>query len=281
LAKSNYVVAQNNLDDALYNLERILGRAVDVQALQNATFNGEIPATMEDMKAYAKSHNPSVLVSEYNIKAAKAQKEASYKNYYPKIDAFARQSWANDVGGLYGDDNRFKIGLTLSYNLYNGGADEAQIQKNMSKIYQESETKRETLRKLDEQGKLSWVAKKYLTEQLIHLKRYEATSAKTLELYQKEYDLGRRTLLDLIVAQNDHVAAQSQIIRAENDLVFSNYRILDAMGSMVQNVLGSKAEGAINRVGLTVLDNGLNNDAAVENLIFADRKSGKYQRDTE
>lgn len=281
LAKSNYVVAQNNLDDALYNLERILGRAVDVQELQNATFNGEIPATMEDMKAYAKSHNPSVLVSEYNIKAAKAQKEASYKNYYPKIDAFARQSWANDVGGLYGDDNRFKIGLTLSYNLYNGGADEAQIQKNMSKIYQESETKRETLRKLDEQGKLSWVAKKYLTEQLIHLKRYEATSAKTLELYQKEYDLGRRTLLDLIVAQNDHVAAQSQIIRAENDLVFSNYRILDAMGSMVQNVLGSKAEGAINRVGLTVLDNGLNNDAAVENLIFADRKSGKYQRDTE
>ncbi|MDD4883297.1 TolC family outer membrane protein [Sulfuricurvum sp.] len=239
LAKSNYVVAQNNLDDALYNLERVLGRHIKAEELQEVTFSGTVPASREEMQEYARTHNPSVLVDNYNIKAAKAQKAASYKNYYPKIDAFARQSWGNDLGGLDGRDDRTKFGLSLSYNLYRGGADESQIQKNLSKIYQENENKRETVRKLDEQGNLSWSAKNYLTEQLVHLKRYEATSAKTLELYQKEYDLGRRTLLDLIVAQNDHVSAQSQIIRAENDLLFANYRILDAMGSMVENVLGA------------------------------------------
>ena len=83
-----------------------------------------MPSSLEDMKEYARTHNPSVLVSEYNVKAAKALREASYKNYYPKIDAFARQSWANDVGGLEGRDDRTKFGLTLSYNLYRGGADE-------------------------------------------------------------------------------------------------------------------------------------------------------------
>jgi hypothetical protein len=57
--------------------------------------------------------------------------------------------------------------LTLKYNLYRGGADESQIQKNLSKIYQESENKRETVRKLDEQGELSWSARKYLSEQLV------------------------------------------------------------------------------------------------------------------
>lgn len=280
LAKSNYVVAKNNLDDAMFNLERILGRHVNAQDLEDGSFSGVLPSTIEEMKEYARSHNPSVLVSEYNVKAAYAQREASYKNYYPKIDAFARQSWANDVGGIAGDDDRTKFGLTLSYNLYRGGADESQAQKNLSKMHQEGENKRETVRKLDEQGELSWSAKTYISEQLVHLKRYEATSAKTLELYQKEYDLGRRTLLDLLVAQNDSVAAQSQIVRAENDLLFAHYRILDAMGSMVQNILGSTGEVYPQKAGLHFLDNTPDNDQQVETLIFADRQEGSYKRDS-
>jgi len=279
LAKSNYVVAQNNLDDSLFNLERVLGRHVEASELQDGSFSGDLPSTLGEMKNYARTHNPSILVSEYNNKAAQSQYDASYKNYYPKIDAFARQSWANDVGGIAGSDDRTKLGLTLTYNLYRGGADESQAQKYLSKIHQENESKRETIRKLDEQGELSWSAKQYISEQLVHLKRYEATSAKTLELYQKEYDLGRRTLLDLLVAQNDSVAAQSQIVRAENDLLFAHYRILDAMGSMVQNLLGSNTMGHTQKVGLKVGDNGLNNDDEVKTLIFADRQEGQYKRD--
>lgn len=279
LAKSNHIVAQNNLDDALFNLERVLGRHVDAKSFENEKFVGEIPASLEEMKQFAKAHNPSVLVSEYNLKASYAQHNASYKNYYPKIDAYARQSWANDVGGVAGKDDRTKIGLTLSYNLYRGGADQSEIQKNLSKVHQEGQTKRETIRKLDEQGELAWSAKQYISEQLVHLKRYETTSAKTLELYQKEYDLGRRTLLDLLVAQNDHVAAQSQIVRAENDLLFAHYRILDAMGSMVQNVLGSKSGTYTQKAGLQVLEARTDKDEEMESLLFADRQEGPYKRD--
>jgi adhesin transport system outer membrane protein len=189
--------------------------------------------------------------------------------------------WGNDIGGIEAYDERSSIGVTLSYNLYRGGADESQIQKNLSQIRQESENKRETVRRLNEQGELSWAAKTYLVEQLEHLKRYQATSSKTLELYQQEYDLGRRTLLDLLVAQNDYIAAETQIVRAEHDLLFSYYRILDAMGSMVQHVLGSKADPYTQKVGLDVLDNRRDNDDRVDNLIFADRQNDPYKRDSE
>ncbi len=279
LARSNYVVAKNNLDDSLYNLERVLGRPVSVEEVKDTEFSGNIPVTLEEMKAYARSHNPSILVRDYNIKAAHAKREAAYKNYYPKIDAFARASWANDISGVDGKDERRSIGLNLTYNLYRGGADESQIQKNLSQVYQENENKRETVRRLDEQGELAWSAKTYLSEQLEHLKRYKATSSKTLELYQKEYDLGRRTLLDLLVAQNDYIAAEQQIVRAEHDLLFAYYRILDSMGSMVQHVLGSKADPYVQKAGLNVLDNRRDSDGEVDNLIFADRQDGPYKRD--
>lgn len=255
LARSNYIVAQNNLDDALFNFERVFGRYVPVTEFQSIGFTGIIPRSYEEMREFAQTHNPSILVSKYNIKAAEAQHQASYKNYYPKIDAYVRQSWANNINGVEGKDDSRSIGISISYNLYRGGADEAQIEKNLAQIMREKETKKDTVRKLDEQSRLSWSARTYITQQLDYLHRYAKTSSKTLELYKQEYDLGRRTLLDLLVAQNDHVSARSQIIRAENDLLFSNYRILDAMGTMVQYVLGSKTSHYANQVGLSALEN--------------------------
>jgi len=275
LAQSNYIVAQNNLEDALFNLERVLGRYVKAEELEVATFSGVLPASENEMKDFAKEHNPSVLVSHYNIKSAEAQRQASYKNYYPKIDAYARKSWAEDIGGSIGKDERSIIGIRISYNLYRGGADEAQIAKSLTQISREQETKRDVIRKLDEQGRLAWSAKTYVAQQLDFLQKYAKTSAKTLELYQQEYDLGRRTLLDLLVAQNDFVAARSQVIKAQNDLLFSNYRILDAMGTMVQNVLGSKTLDYTKQVKLEVADAKLDNDTNLGTLLFEQRETNE------
>lgn len=281
LAKSNFVVAQNNSDDALFNLERVYGKRVAIEDLESVTFEGDLPDSLESMREYARLHNPSILVSHYNIKAASAQKKAAYKGYYPSIDAFARQSWASDIGGQAGDDDRTKLGLTLSYNLYRGGADQALIQKSLSKINQESELQRDTLRKLDEQGSLSWAARKNITNQLEYLKKYEASSKKTIELFQREYDLGRRTLLDLLTAQSDHIAAQTQIVRAENDLLLAHFRIQDAMGNMVSTLLGTQEHEVFGTVGLNALDNRWDNNDRVKSMFFSDRKSGKYKKDAE
>lgn len=272
LAQSNYIVAQNNLEDALFNLERVLGRYVKAEELTVAPFVGVLPASENEMKDFAKEHNPSVLVSHYNIKSAEAQRHAAYKNYYPKIDAYARKSWAEDISGTLGKDERSIIGIKISYNLYRGGADEAQIAKSLTQISREQETKRDVIRKLDEQGRLAWSAKTYITQQLDFLQKYAKTSAKTLELYQQEYDLGRRTLLDLLVAQNDFVAARSQVIKAQNDLLFSHYRILDAMGTMVQNILGSKTLDYTKKVRLEVVDAKLDHDTNLGTLLFEKRE---------
>lgn len=275
LAQSNYIVAQNNLEDALFNLERVLGRYVKAEELIVAPFVGVLPASETEMKDFAKEHNPSVLVSHYNIRSAEAQRQASYKNYYPKIDAYARKSWAEDISGSIGKDERSIIGIRISYNLYRGGADEAQIAKSLTQISREQETKRDVIRKLDEQGRLAWSAKTYVAQQLEYLQKYAKTSAKTLELYQQEYDLGRRTLLDLLVAQNDFVAARTQVIKAQNDLLFSNYRILDAMGTMVQNVLGSKTLDYTKRVKLEVADASLDSDSNIGTLLFEKRETNE------
>jgi outer membrane protein OmpA-like peptidoglycan-associated protein len=65
--------------------------------------------------------------------------------------------------------------------------------------------------------------------------------------------MGRRTLLDLLAAQNDLISAKKQIVNAKYDLLFAKYRILDAMGVMVQEIIGD-TDDLYSRVGLGTQD---------------------------
>ncbi|MBD3842059.1 MAG: OmpA family protein [Campylobacterales bacterium] len=115
-------------------------------------------------------------------------------------------------------------------------------QKNVSKINQEIEIKRDKKRQVIESLELSWNAYEMIHTQLEELKRYKEYSEKTLDLYKEEYDLGRRSLLDLLSAQNDVINARKQIITAEYDYLFAQYRILDAMGLLTTVTLDNVDE---------------------------------------
>lgn len=85
--------------------------------------------------------------------------------------------------------------------------------------------------------------------QLEHLNAYKDFSLKTLTLYSKEYDLGRRSLLDLLSAQNDFIGSKAQIINTEYSRLYAKYRILDALGTLVSTVVGDTTV-VYNKVGL-------------------------------
>lgn len=72
LAKSNYIVQENTLLDASYNMQRILGRTMDPASMIRPSFDGQLPNSLEEAAQFAIENNPSLLVSRYNIKLAQA-----------------------------------------------------------------------------------------------------------------------------------------------------------------------------------------------------------------
>jgi adhesin transport system outer membrane protein len=243
LAHSSLVVAQNNLIDKKFGIKRILGRVPDIKSMKTPDLSTSVlPSSLEKAASYAIRHNPSLLVSKYNIKSAQALLKYKKKNFYPKIDLEISQRYNDsheDTNGFDQPDDRFRARIKFSYNLFNGGADSADLQKSVSKINQEVEIQRDLKRQVIEGMELSWSAYEMLSKQLKDLREYRKYSKETLKLYEQEYDLGRRTLLDLLSAQNDLITSRKQIITAKYDYIFAKYRILDAMGTMVSTILGS------------------------------------------
>ena len=244
LARSNLTVQKNNTRDKEFNFRRILGRMPQVSVMQKPDMNVSMPKNLERAAEYSISHNPSLLVSRYNIKGAQALWKQHQKEFYPKIDLEVSQNF-NDVEKLNAfdqPDDRFKARVILSYNLFRGFADTATVQKDVSKINQEVAIKLDLKRQVIESLDLSWNAYEMIGMQLKDLKEYKKFAEKTLELYKEEYDLGRRSLLDLLTAQNDVINSRAQIIKAEYDYLFAKYRILDAMGLLPLAIIGDTKE---------------------------------------
>lgn len=240
LAESNLVIQENALLNAEYNLHRVLGHSLELSQLQKPDLEVAMPSSLEEAASFAISNNPSLLVANYNIKLAKATHSKAKAPFYPSVDLEVSESFNKNLSGVQGETTAFKAMAVLTYNLFNGFADTASYQASISQLLQEVESKNDLKRQVIEGLSLSWASYVKLSEQLTHLKRYKKFSLKTLRLYTKEYDLGRRSLLDLLSTQNDFIGAKSQIITTEYNLLFAKYRILDAMGTLVSTLYNNK-----------------------------------------
>ncbi|WP_457746563.1 TolC family outer membrane protein [Sulfurimonas sp.] len=239
LAQSNLVVQENTILNASYNLEKILGYELDAKEMQKISQNVQLPKNKEEALKYALEHNPSILVSRYNVELAKATKDASTSTFYPKVDIEISQSMNKNLSAIEGNDDRFRAMAYLSYNFFNGFKDSTTYEKTLTQISQELANQESIKRDITQNLKLAWAASTKLQQQLVRLNEYKEFSHQTLLLYAKEYDLGRRTLLDLLSAQNDFIGAKVQIINTKYSILYAKYRILNAMGTLVTTVIGN------------------------------------------
>ena len=238
LAKSNKIVQENTLLDATYHMQKDLGYYPDIQSMTKPELNITLPDNLQDAISYALQNNPSLLISNYNIKLAEASYKSSKSSLYPEINVELSQTINRNLNGVETKNDVFKAMVFLNYNIFNGLRDSVAIQKGISSIHSEIQSKESIKDQIIEELSLAWIAYEKLNQQLVHLQKYKDFSFQTLTLYSKEYDLGRRSLLDLLSAQNDFIGSKSQIINANYDILFAKYRILNSLGTLVSTLIG-------------------------------------------
>jgi len=249
LAKSNMMVQNNRLRTAEYNFQRVVGRKAHASNLQKINFNVKLPSAQRKAEVYALEYNPSVLVGKYNIKGAEALYRESKSAFMPKLDFEVTQNYNKNYNEFTGEDDRLQALFVVSYNLFNGGADEAKKKIKLAELSQEVSVVNDLRRQVIENVDLSWSFYLLAKEQMPFLKDYKQHSKKTLNFYTKEYTLGERSMLDLISAENDVKRAKDELISAKYALLLSKYRIMDSMGLTMVAVLGNEQE-YYHRVGI-------------------------------
>lgn len=261
LAKINAVVNENNFIQAKVVFETIYGASIDTKLLEEPIFDYVLPDSLEEALSISFKNNPYIQLSKNNITSAQINYKRSQSVNYPSIDLELRKSFLTEKNNInYSVDSSYAM-IFLNYNIFNGFADKAVIEQNFSVYMQNNQSLLLAQRDITRKLSTAWIASIKIDEQLKLLKEMQIESKRTLEDYHKEFLFGRRTLLDIIVVENDYNNARQSYHAAKYDLLLARFRILDAMGGLVDYFL-AKAE----QMQIVLRENYIE-DSSVNNII--------------
>ncbi|MCK5829984.1 MAG: TolC family outer membrane protein [Methylococcales bacterium] len=231
LAEKNTLSEIGNLKDAETSFLRVVGE-LPTNLDQIQSINQELPSNLEEATELAIANHPILKSANADIDSAFAQHKTARAPYMPRLDIEAGASHNVDLDGIKGKNEDTYAMLRLNYNLFNGGKDIARRKETSALIYQAKEIRDNTYRQVVESMRLSWVARETLKSQMDFFKMHKLSSIRSNTAYQKQFNIGQRTLLDLLDSANEMFVAKSDFINAKYDEIFAQYRILASKGSL-------------------------------------------------
>lgn len=230
LAESNVVAAQANIVDAETDYQAVVGH-LPGDLVKPESAGSAVPATMEDAVLTAVSNNSTLKSSSADVEARKAQHATAKSLLYPSFDIAIDYSWEHDIDRV-GSEEGFIATASISYNIFNGGFDKARLGQTALEVYESEEIYNAVKREVVQSVRLSWEANKAAGERVAHLEGYVKSAAATAEAYSAQWNIGRRTMLDLLDTQAEYINAKASLVNAKYDKQVAEYRVLSGMNQL-------------------------------------------------
>jgi len=231
-ARNILATSVGDLRDAQARYIRITGS--DAQELESwPTPIFALPEGPETAAARAATSSPTVRVAKADIDVAKAELKGSRAGYYPRFDLEMGAAANRQIDGIRGSDVQAEALVVMRYNLFRGGGDIALEREAFSRVNESHESLRKTRIESEEQARLSFNALTTARSRVEALAAQRRANEATRDAYEEQFDLGRRSLLDLLDAENEFFLAKSDLTTAEFAESFAVYRVLAIVGDLL------------------------------------------------
>lgn len=235
LAKSNLSAAQANLIDASTDYQATIGYLPgDLVMPESAGF--ALPSSLEEAEKQALGNNPTVKSAKADLEARNKQYETAVSQLYPSFDVSLDYRWKYDMDNNVGHERDYMVLGLISFNIFNGGWNRARIGQTTYEVHEAEEIARNTSRQTVQSVRLSWESNKVATERVAYLEEYVKAAGQTAEAFTAQWNIGRRTMFDLLDTQAEYINARASLLNAKFDRMYSEYRILNSMGKLLPSL---------------------------------------------
>lgn len=233
LAQANVIATKTNLADAHSNYLSVVGHLpTDLQ--RPAPPEKLLPASIEGLEEAALNQHPTLKSATSDLEARQNQYDVAKAPYLPIIDLEVDQKWEEDLDSE-GRDDALVAMVKLRYNLFNGFKDQARRAETAHLINEAREIRNTTHRQVIESVRLSWMAYQAAKERIKYLEQRVASTTETASSYTKQFNLGKRTLLDVLDTEAEVIDAKQTLVNASYDGMYAQYRILNGLGRLVKS----------------------------------------------
>lgn len=239
-AVADRTTAEANLESSRAAYRRAIGR--DPQDLQQPDLPSGLPASEDDALAQAAQNNPDVIVAEFTERAARSDVELREGELLPVVTLDATVDREKDLVGSDVRDTEGAITARLSVPLYQSGAVYSRIRE--AKQTASQRLSELALQKRDAQQAASDAWDDFLAAQA-RITSFEAevtAQQVAFDGVQQEAQVGSRTVLDVLDAEQELLDARVNLASARRDLVVSGYSLLSAIGRLTAQDLDLAVE---------------------------------------
>ena len=247
LAKSTLTAREGGLHEAEARYARVIGDAPGELAKPNSQPSGlvkngavdpaDLAVATDKAQEEAMSQHPSMLRSKADVDAALASIRAARAGYHPRVDLQGSLRRDADLGGIPGNRDTGSLMVVARWNLFRGGADHAQTMAAAERKTEADDKLDDTIRSIAENVAIAMESRATSESRLAYLGQYVEASQGTLQAYRAQFEISRRTLIDLLNAEDELFNARSNLAAGSYDDL-TNIYFIDASKGILAGKFG-------------------------------------------
>ena len=195
-----------------------------------------MPGSRDESLAVALRFNSTIAAAQSDVDASKHAFRVTDGAFVPKLYLEGRATHYDNtypyINGVTHEDYAGKV--VMSWDIFRGGQD-VWRRSEMAERHTEATMRHARLqRDANESIDKAWNARTVTVTRIAALTRQLEADRKTIAAFQKEYELGQRSLIDLLNAQNQFFNASVSLTSARALIIFADYQLLAAMGTLIE-----------------------------------------------
>ena len=232
-ARTRVTQAREDLDTAAITFRTLTGIPVDSVSMPPDLAQC-MPATLEEAEGNARQNNPRVHEAIADLATAREEIKAARADLGPRFNIEGRARAGHDIDGFAGRTTDLQALGVLRWTLYNGGTKEANVREQQRRADEVHGRLFERTRAAEEDVRTAWSRLQNQTALSNELEAQSRITDDVLLSYREQFNIGRRSLLDVLDAQNTRYNVQAQTQTAQLAKLYAQYRVLAAENRLVE-----------------------------------------------
>ena len=239
-AISDRIAAAGNLLRSQANYRNVVG---DLPGkLKTSPPLGDLPGTQEETISLAREQSPDVIAARFDERAAQDQIDVVAGQFLPTVDlqgTLGRNDNTSFSGSL---SKEAGVDAILKLPLYQAGLVSSQVRAAKETLSQRRKDLERVVRTAVQSGTQAWELLQTARSQLRSFTDEVRAAEIALEGVRQEAQVGSRTVLDTLNAEQELLNARVNLVRAQHDEVVGSFTLRVAVGTLTTDRLGLKVD---------------------------------------
>ncbi len=233
LSEANLLTEVTNLHDVSARYQRIVGELPPADMTEPALLQKGVPPTSNAAVEEAIKQSPVISAAIENIRSSQMDQDGRNSPFMPRVELRARQGLDQNREGILGSRQDRVVEVVLNYNLFRGGSDSALKRQAVENLNASKDLRDKACRDVRQTLAIAYNDTRRIAEQLRYLDAHQLAAEKARDAYRKQFDIGQRTLLDLLDTENELFQARRAYVNSTYDHGISYARTHAAMGTLL------------------------------------------------